>query len=118
MKRNSLLRIQQHLNNIGFLMVLISSTFCLSLGCGDAFFPSQIPILSPSQANGFVDFRENERHQIIKMDYHSVLDSFCLEVNEPKTAPDTAPNTDRIFAESKKTSRRFRLYTYKEGRIT
>lgn len=82
MKINSLLRTQQYLNNVGLLVILISSAFCISIGCGDAFFPSKMPVLAPSKVNKLVVLGEKEHRQIVKMDYDSVRDSLCLQIND------------------------------------
>jgi len=82
MRKNVLLSIQQYLNNVGFLMLLISATFGISLTCGDVFFPSQLPVLLPSKTNKLVDVVENVREQVIRMDYDRTRDSLCVQVND------------------------------------
>jgi hypothetical protein len=82
MKRNNLLRAQQHINYVGFIMLIVSSSLCLSFGCGDAFFPSQLPSLSISSVNKVITFKSNEYPQLIKMDYHRKKDSLCLQLND------------------------------------
>jgi hypothetical protein len=82
MKKNNLLKVQQYISYVGFLLVLVTSTLCLSFGCGDAFFPSQMPILPISKVNKSVVFEEKEYQQFIKMDYHSDKDSLCLKIND------------------------------------
>ena len=80
MKRNNLLRTQQFINYVGFLMLIVSSSLCLSFGCGDTFFPSQLPSLPVSKVNQVVTFTKNQYPQVIRMDYHPKKDSFCLQV--------------------------------------
>lgn len=82
MKKNDLLKIQQYINHVGFILVLISSTLFYSVASGDAFFPSQMPILPLSSANQLVVANENEYLNLIKMDYHSENDSLCVQAND------------------------------------
>lgn len=82
MKINSLLRIQQYFNHIGLLIVIISSVCCLSLGSGDIILLSKIPILPLSETNELIEFKKNECHQIVSINYNADKDTCTLQVND------------------------------------